>query len=253
MENFNFSNATLNELVSTGVPVEGKLLSGSAFKLSLGIIDYEEKLIQQYKSILQPNFNGFCKRFNIPALFKDFAIIFEFRKPCELQIYNREMELEPILKNLIAKFGVVYFKNAYLDKIARSDGHKNKFRQLSFHKDRSDIQPTPYSCFTRDPFDEMHIPPRTSSTLFIPNITGFLQMIFEKQLVDPLEFKIFNHIEIYNEKNIRDFLGTTVFEVPWTAPAGTGEVSILDNRTLLHASYYRKTEDSYQIGVRYLK
>jgi hypothetical protein len=186
-------------------------------------------------------------------MFKVFAIIFVFRKPCELQIYNREMELVLILKNLIAKFGVVYFKNAYLDKIARSDGHKNKFRQLSFHKDRSDNQPMSFSCFTRDPFDEMNIPPRTSSTLLIPNITGFLLMISEKKLIDPLEFKIFSHIEIYNEKNIRDFLEKTVIEVPWTAPAGKGEVSILDNRTLLNASYYRKTEDSYQIGVWYLK
>lgn len=253
MEYLKFSKAILSELISNGLPVEGRLLSGAAFKLRLGIVNYEDKLIKQYKSLLQPNLDEFCKRFKITSMFKNFGLEFEFTKPCELQLYDREMEIEPMLKELVTQFGVVYFKNAYLDKMARSDGHKNKFRQLSFHKDRSDNQPTPYSCFTRDPFDEMHIPPRTSSTLFIPNITGFLQMIYEKQLIDPTEFKVFPHIEIYNEKNIHDFIGKTVFEVSWTAPSGTGEISVLDNRTSLHASYYRKTEDSYRIGVRYLK
>jgi hypothetical protein len=42
-------------------------------------------------------------------------------------------------------------------------------------------------------------------------------------------------------------------ELGWRAPEGVGEISLIDNRTVLHASYYARPElEGYPISVRYL-
>lgn len=48
-------------------------------------------------------------------------------------------------------------------------------------------------------------------------------------------------------------IGHVVFEQTWIEPEGTGEIAIIDNATVLHASYYRNASVlGYPIGVRYL-
>jgi hypothetical protein len=48
-------------------------------------------------------------------------------------------------------------------------------------------------------------------------------------------------------------MGQVLLELGWRAPAGTGEIALLDNRTVLHASYYpRAQQKGYPIAVRYL-
>lgn len=56
------------------------------------------------------------------------------------------------------------------------------------------------------------------------------------------------------DEPLDDVLGRIVLEHAWDRPEGTGEISLLYNRTVLHASYYRiKDTKGYPIGVRYLK
>lgn len=44
-----------------------------------------------------------------------------------------------------------------------------------------------------------------------------------------------------------------ILEHAWNEPQGTGEISIIDNITCLHASYYpRVYEPGYKIRVRYV-
>ena len=48
-------------------------------------------------------------------------------------------------------------------------------------------------------------------------------------------------------------LGDVVLEQPWSEPHGTGEIAVIDNATVLHATYH-KTDPikGYPIGARYL-
>ena len=42
-----------------------------------------------------------------------------------------------------------------------------------------------------------------------------------------------------------------MLEETWSAPPGSGEIVVFDNRTVLHASY-SSGKAGYPIGVRYL-
>ncbi len=51
----------------------------------------------------------------------------------------------------------------------------------------------------------------------------------------------------------RDLFGDVILEQPWDAPEGTGEIAVIDNRTVLHASYHKDGRTKgYAIGARYL-
>ncbi len=61
------------------------------------------------------------------------------------------------------------------------------------------------------------------------------------------------HYDLFAEEEMNTLIGNVVMENRWDKPEGIGELSILDNRTVLHASYYRHTyELGYRIGVKYL-
>ena len=48
-------------------------------------------------------------------------------------------------------------------------------------------------------------------------------------------------------------IDNVVLEQRWDEPEGVGEIAMIDNATMLHASYYRDiSELGYRIGVRYL-
>ncbi len=52
---------------------------------------------------------------------------------------------------------------------------------------------------------------------------------------------------------IREELGDILVELGWRAPEGVGEISPVDNLTMLHASYHAHPENKgYPIAVRYL-
>ncbi|MCH7831773.1 MAG: hypothetical protein IIC55_02770 [Proteobacteria bacterium] len=56
---------------------------------------------------------------------------------------------------------------------------------------------------------------------------------------------------IFKDEDLEPLIGDILLEQPWTAPEGTGEICVFDNRTLQHASYYLARR-GYSIGVRYL-
>ncbi len=124
---------------------------------------------------------------------------------------------------------------------------------IGFHIDRSPNQPTPYSMFTRDPFDSEQAEPRTALTLFVANIVAYLQLLKEKQCDSGTEKGVRTLYNIYSQTHMLDVLNQIVLEQAWSAPHGTGEICILDNRTVQHASYYRDAaRQGYRIGVRYV-
>ena len=228
---------------------------GSAqFSARIGIPNYGERLQRYYGTILKGGMAGFSNRVKIPFHFDHFGVEINFSDAIELELHDLDSTLNEGLRQLIAAVGPVIIRNASMVAKFREPGHKNRFPHLNFHCDRNESQPTPYSMYTRDPFDEEQRYPRTSSTLFGPSIIGSLQTIKESEpgfipAVGPAM-----HYSIFGKEDMSEVLGNVVLEHSWNQPQGVGEISMLDNRTCLHASYYRQpSELGYKIGVRYLK
>ncbi len=54
-------------------------------------------------------------------------------------------------------------------------------------------------------------------------------------------------------EEIGALVGEVLVEMDWRAPQGVGEIALIDNRTVLHASYHPHPEHKgYGISVRYL-
>ena len=117
---------------------------------------------------------------------------------------------------------------------------------LSFHLDRGYNQDKQYSLFCRDPFDEVQKDPRSSSTLVAGNRVCYLQKMLE---ANGVASSLGAQCGLFKDGNLG--IGRIVFEQAWKAPQATGEICIIDNRTVMHASLYKPSKD-YPIGVRYL-
>jgi len=223
------------------------------YSAQIAIPHYRERLLNHYSDILHGNINGFCQRAEIPAFeFEHYGIVIQFEQPAILQLHDTNMELNSGLKDLIKQVGAVIIKNAYMNLEFRNRCHRNRFPQLNFHIDRSSAQPTHYSMYSRDPFDDEQKFPRTSSTLFIPSIVGHLQAIKEQQ-IKPDEKGLKNTYTLFTHENMAELSNNIILEHSWNEPQGTGELSMLDNLTALHSSYYpNPAAKGYKIGVRYL-
>ena len=58
---------------------------------------------------------------------------------------------------------------------------------------------------------------------------------------------------LFKDEDIAPLTNEILFEASWRAPESTGEIAILDNSEVLHASYYARPWDKgYPISVRYL-
>ena len=59
--------------------------------------------------------------------------------------------------------------------------------------------------------------------------------------------------DLFEGADIAAIFGNLVLDQPWTEPEGTGEIAVIDNRTVLHAVYHRDIKTTgYPIGARYL-
>jgi len=59
--------------------------------------------------------------------------------------------------------------------------------------------------------------------------------------------------DLFAEQNVRPLFGDVVFDQAWNEPEGTGELCIIDNRTVLHASFHGDLRGKgWRIGARYL-
>lgn len=213
---------------------------------------YIASLRQFYGEKLLPNIEVVKHRFGIGFTMQHFGLKIRFAKPVSLNLHDKNMDLSEICKRLITLFGTVIIENAYLPDSIRDIGHKNRFPHLNFHRDCNESQPTPYSLYTRNPFDPTQAEPRTSSTLFIPNIVAYLQCMKEHSY-DQINTKgVKSHYNIFHQQDMTEVINKIMLEHSWNLPEGIGEISMLDNRTMLHASYQKNGVPGYRIGVRYL-
>ncbi len=232
--------------------VEGKI-NGSRYRAGIAIPDYAGNIASHFAGIGAGDLDDICRRVSVPFQFPNFGLFCEFDRPIGLAIFAEDMTLDDDLRRMLARFGPVIIRNAHLPRDGRAEGQRNIFPHLNFHFDRGANQPTQYSLFTRDPFDPVQVQPRQSSTVFVANIVAHLQFAKERGKRPDAE-KLRSRYDIFMDEPMDDVLGRIVLEHAWDQPQGTGEISLLHNRAVLHASYYRKKDTKgYPIGVRYLK
>ena len=95
----------------------------------------------------------------------------------------------------------------------------------------------------------MHYKPRSSSTLVLANVATYLQAVKEGE--DEHEFR--KHYYLFENEDIDPLIDDVLIELDWGADDGVGEISVVDDRTVLHASYYpHPYSRGYPIAVRYL-
>ncbi len=243
-------------------PVEGRL-NGSRYGLRIAIPNYSSHLAAHYAEFIHPSLREICRRALIPFDFQHFGLICEFDRPTELDLYDQDMILDDGLRRAVHKFGPVTFKNAHLGVVQRGGGQRNIFPDLKFRYDRGNNTAEQYSLFIRDPFDPVQRQPRESSTLVAANIAVYLQHMKENDWANAEEEGIRSNYDLFKVEPLDTIIGKVLYEQRWDAPAGIGEISVLFNRTVLHASYYRpasaegsplkeKKKAGYPIGVRYL-
>lgn len=247
-----FHSSWLQNLVrQPGKTITG-IFSNVAYTAKIAIPDYKLRVAEHYKEYLNGNLDRYCTDSGFAAVFTHFGTILEFDKPIELRLHDNDMMMTHSFHDIIKETGAIIIRNAYLDSVQRSMGHRNRFPQLNFHVDRSEKQPTHFSLYSRDPFDEEQKHPRKSSTLFCSSIVGHLQAIKENLINRDTRGNI-NSYTIFKAEDMPNLIGNILLEHAWNEPEGTGELSVIDNITCLHASYYRHPfEKGYKIGVRYI-
>ena len=239
-------------LKNPSASVEGEI-SGSACKINIVSPCYVELISQHYGEQLLHDLNYYHDQLKIPILFSHFGLCIDFFEPTELHLHGEDMVLPDAIKALLKNFGAVILRNAYLDSSVRDMGHRNRFPQLNFHVDRIPSQVSYYSVYTRNPFDEEQKQPRTSSTLFIPMLVAYLQALSEGKTSLLSDEGLINNVMLFDEDSVKPVLNTVAVEHAWNQPVGTGEISIINNCNMMHASYYPNPYNKgYRIGVRYL-
>ena len=248
-----FNSAWLNKLLTKpDISITG-VFSNTAYQAKVIIPNYKLRIAKHYEDVLNGSLDQLCAQLSIPNVFKHFGIQLEFEKPLQLRLHDDDMNMTDSLHHIIRDAGSIIIKNAYLDSAHRDMGHRNRFPQLNFHVDRSENQPTHYSMYTRNPYDDEQRYPRNSSTLFIASVVGHLQAIREK-IIEPNNLtRNKGTYTIFLKENLSELLNNIIIEHAWNEPLGTGEISIIDNISCLHASYYpQPQEKGYKIGVRYV-
>ena len=248
-----FNLAWLSKILSSpDEPVSG-VFSNTHYKANIVIPHYKLRVSEHYRDEINGDLDQLCSRLNLPKVFKHFGICIYFEKPLQVRLHDNEMNMVDSLHDLIKETGAVIIKNAYLDSEHISMGHRNRFPQLNFHVDRSEKQPTHYSMYTRNPFDEEQKYPRKSSTLFVASIIGYLQSVREKTIDPNTHTGNKGTYTIFTNEDMSKLTNNIVIEHAWNEEMGIGEISMLDNITCLHASYYPLAhEKGYKIGVRYV-
>lgn len=248
-----FSSAQLTQLYADPRSVVTGQVDGVSYQARVIIADYDQKIAAHFRDIVGNDLQDYCRRVDIPLEYRHYGVAIEFSAPIALMLHDERMALDLALHTLMSRLGPVIIRNGYLVVGHRDQGHRNRFPHLNFHVDRSRNQQTYVSLFTRNPFDSEQVAPRTSSTLFIANIVGYLQA--QRQgLCAPDERGLRTHYDnLFGAEDVRALFGDIILEHAWDAPHGTGEISMQDNRTMLHASYYPQPAlPGYRIGVRYL-
>lgn len=226
-------------------------LGGVAFRAEVGIRDYDKKIAAYYEPLPLGNLDSVCLRAGIPFSFRHFGVVVRFETPVRLACDDQDWVLRPQLKDLVARFGPVVLKNAQAPSSDGTQPQRNIFPHLNFHVDRTADKENQYSFYSRDPNDPAQVEPRGSSTLFIANIAAHLQALREG-VVDHEGAALKSLYRLFEGKGEAErAFDQVIFNHAWDEPAGTGELVMIDNRTVLHASYHRPRK-GWPIGTRYL-
>lgn len=237
----NVSAADADRMTRTpSEPVSGRV-DGVPFTLRVAIPDYDDRVRNHYRAMINGDASATVSGF------RHFGLRCSFAAAVELPLYDDDYMLDDGVRDLIKRFGPVIFSNAYLTAEQRSEGQRNIFPSHVFHFDRGPMHENRYSLFCRDPFDPAQREPRGSTTLIMPNEICYLQSLLEGEPAH--EFRA--QYTLFKKQRVPDLVDDILIEQCWNAPAGTGEVCVFDNRTVMHASYYLR-EAGYPIGVRYL-
>ncbi len=207
-----------------------------------------DRISAHYGDLLPQGLSSLVSSEGIAQPFRNFGVRLQFAEPTLLEIYDREFVLIEDIKSLITTYGAVILENVYMPDTCRNEGQRNIFPDLDFHFDRAPSQPNRFSLYCRDPFDEIQRARRDSSTLIIPNVVAYLQQLKEGFPADRCKRAMYS---IFKNENIDSLVNEIILEQEWRAPEGVGEICLIDNRTVYHASYYRRGK-GYPIGVRYL-
>jgi hypothetical protein len=218
--------------------VKGQL-NGSRFEARIAIPYYADHIAKHYGVTLG--------EVGVPLDFAHFGFVLTFDRPTEIFIHDDDRLLDEGLRDIVRRFGTVILRNAYLEDAKREAGQRNIFPSLRFHFDRGANQREQVSLFYRDPFDPEQKEPRKSSTLIAANVVVYLQSL--KEGANAHQFG--SQYEIFKDEDIATLDGDILLRQAWREPTGTGEICIINNRTVLHASYYER-EGGYRISVRYL-
>lgn len=230
-----------------------KQYGATELTIRIGIPDYQARISAHYSDIFKAAPAPLNESSPARIQFENFGLLLDFGEPTEIPVHDDDRRLDENIRGLIARFGPVIFGNAYLPEKIREMKQRNIFPSLRFHFDRGPDQPRPYSLFTRNPFDSIQREPRDSSTLFVANIVAVLQYLREKRECDLNRHAYAGVYQIFEGLSLNGLIGDILLEQAWDRPRETGELCMLDNRTILHASYYRsRTIKGYPIGVRYL-
>lgn len=247
------SDAALTKLARTPTETVEGGTGSAAFQARIVIPNYAEQIARHYADLAPNGLASICSRTSIVQPFRDFGLICTFNNATELPIHTPDLTLHEGIRDLVHRFGPIVIRNAYLPARDRKADQNNIFPTLQFHFDRGPNQPTQYSLFYRDPFDAIQAAPRESSTVHCANIVAHLQ--FAKESGEPPESLAWRGFyNLFAEADMTEILDKLLLEHRWNAPHGTGEISVLFNGEILHASYYRRTAiKGYPISVRYLR
>ncbi|MEE8332840.1 MAG: hypothetical protein V3R85_03245 [Alphaproteobacteria bacterium] len=232
--------------------IRGAIASAS-FTARIAIPNYDQRIEHHYRAIAPRGLAKACADADIPFGLARFGLVLHFAEPAELPIHVDDMALNCSVRALVDSFGPVIFRNAYIDGGVRERFHRNIFPHLRFHVDRGPGMPNQYSCFTRDPFDAEQRGPRATSTLFIANIVAWLEMVRAGACDPGAERGVRASYDLFHDADMAALFGDIVLDQPWNAPDGIGEIAVIDNRTVQHASYHKDGRTpGYRIGARYL-
>jgi hypothetical protein len=227
---------------------------GIGYPARVAIPHYGTRIERLYANQLRGGLAAACQLAEIDFQFEQLGLIIEFDTPVELSLYDAQQTLDERLRRDVDVFGPVVVRSAHLDAGNRAQCQPNTFPDLHFHFDRGPNQPNQISMYTRDCINPVQRKPRTSSAVFVANIVAHLQYHKEANGRANIDRKgLRARYDIFDNLSVRLLLGDVVFEQPWTADTTAGETAVIDNRTVLHASYYRRPKDcGYSLGTRYL-
>lgn len=249
-----FKTQTIDSLLRNPEDSVAGEMGACRYRVHIGIPNYSEKILAHYPAAAALGLSEICRRTEMPYFhFRHFGLFCVFENPTKLYLYDGERKLDDEVRKLVHDFGPVIFQNVYLDAVGGKEDQRNIFSHLNFHFDRGSNQPTQYSLFSRSPTDPVQSAPRKSSTLYISNVVAHLQFCRENNH-RPEETPGRPRHDIFHNEKMKRVIGQVALEHAWNAPKNTGEIAIIHNRHLLHASYYRRRGvRGYPIGVRYLK